>query len=1280
MRRRRSRSSAPACGISEHARGQVLRRVRQHRCSAARGARRDSRLSAERKLVSVLFADLVGFTSAVRDPGRRGHARAPLPLLRHLPAADRAVRRHGREVHRRRGDGGLGNADRDRGRRRAGGAGRARPGRGGRGARRRGRRARASRPGRRPHRRGGGDARRRGAGHGRRRPGQHGLADPVAGRARLGARRRGDAARDRADDRLRGRGLARAEGQGGPGPALAGAARRLGRARRAEVARASRRRSSGRDRELRQIKDLFHACADERKAHLVSITGIAGIGKSRLGWEFYKYFDGLAADHVLAPRPLPLLRRGRHLLGARRHGADARPDRRGRGARPRRSRSCADVVEEHVPDARGAAASSSRGSRTCSGSRRARRFEREDLFAAWRLFFERLADVLPDGAASSRTCSGRTHRCSTSSSTCSSGRGPRRSSSSRWRGRSCWSGGRPGGPGSATSRSIYLEPLSERGDGGAARRARARACRRRCAARSSPAPRAFRCTRSRPCACCSTAGALVQEGAVYRPTGTVEALEVPETLHALIAARLDGLTPEERRLLQDGAVLGKTFTQHGARGARRPCRRTSSSRLLVVARRARRCSASRPTLARPSTASTGSSRTCSVASPTRRSRGATGRSRHLAAAAHLEEAFAESTRSSRSSRRTTSTPTRPTRTPPDAAEIREKARARARAGRGARRVARRGRGGAALLRAGGGAADEPLEQAELLERAGEMAAAEPRTARRPPAARALDRDLRGRGRARTRPRASRAGSRRSTLGTAHRDEALARMERALRRDRDDEPDEDLALLAGAAVALPTFSGDLERAAERVGAGARDRRGARLCRSCCRRRSARRRRIAQQLGAAPRRPSRSSSSALELALEHDLRRGGRAPATSTSPTTRSGATATRDALGYLDEGARARAGRSVTGAGEWASLAERRYPLLHARPLGRGRSPPQRRVHRGAVRLRRRRRSACSGSELEIHCQRGRARRRPRRCSRCSRGSRTSTDVQDRSDASGGDGGAPPGRGSPRGGARGRRGRDRDRGDPRVLTFQAVKHGFVEALEAALALGDPARARGAPGARRRPAACGAAAVPRRPRSPPPRAARRRRGRSRRLRRLASARSAFRSGSPSRCSSTPRLSAAARRRALARRGARDLRAARGDAVARAGSARSGRRCRHDLPGAAGRRTRPGSKFCGECGAARASLLCMSAPQNAPGRTFCGECGAQLGAQRRRAARRRPSPSAGSSRSSSPTSSASRRSRRPATPEEVAGAPLPLLRALHAADRAATAARSRSSSATR
>ncbi len=36
---------------------------------------------------------------------------------------------------------------------------------------------------------------------------------------------------------------------------------------------------------------------------------------------------------------------------------------------------------------------------------------------------------------------------------------------------------------------------------------------------------------------------------------------MPETLHALVAARLDGLDAEERRLLGDAAVLGKTFAR-----------------------------------------------------------------------------------------------------------------------------------------------------------------------------------------------------------------------------------------------------------------------------------------------------------------------------------------------------------------------------------------------------------------------------------------------------------------------------------------------------------------------------------------------------------------------------------------------------------------------------------------------------------------------------------------------------------------------------------------------
>src|SRR3954466_13591019 len=50
----------------------------------------------------------------------------------------------------------------------------------------------------------------------------------------------------------------------------------------------------GRDAELRLIKELFHAAADRRTPRLVVAAGVAGVGKSRLGWEFEKYIDGLA--------------------------------------------------------------------------------------------------------------------------------------------------------------------------------------------------------------------------------------------------------------------------------------------------------------------------------------------------------------------------------------------------------------------------------------------------------------------------------------------------------------------------------------------------------------------------------------------------------------------------------------------------------------------------------------------------------------------------------------------------------------------------------------------------------------------------------------------------------------------------------------------------------------------------------------------------------------------------------------------------------------------------
>ena len=46
---------------------------------------------------------------------------------------------------------------------------------------------------------------------------------------------------------------------------------------------------------------------------------------------------------------------------------------------------------------------------------------------------------------------------------------------------------------------------------------------------------------------------------VYRLVGDIGELTVPDSLHALLAARLDALDPEVRRLVTDAAVLGITF-------------------------------------------------------------------------------------------------------------------------------------------------------------------------------------------------------------------------------------------------------------------------------------------------------------------------------------------------------------------------------------------------------------------------------------------------------------------------------------------------------------------------------------------------------------------------------------------------------------------------------------------------------------------------------------------------------------------------------------------------
>jgi hypothetical protein len=175
----------------------------------------------------------------------------------------------------------------------------------------------------------------------------------------------------------------------------------------------------GRDRELRLIKELFHASADERRANLVSVVGIAGIGKSRLAWEFFKYVDGLANTIWW--------HRGRCLAygDGVAYWALAEMVRMRAGIADTEAADTAlaklrSSIDEHITDPDEREWLEPRLAHLLGLAERTAP-DKEDLFSALRLFFERLAEQTRR-CSSSRTSSGRIHRCSTSSSTCWTGR------------------------------------------------------------------------------------------------------------------------------------------------------------------------------------------------------------------------------------------------------------------------------------------------------------------------------------------------------------------------------------------------------------------------------------------------------------------------------------------------------------------------------------------------------------------------------------------------------------------------------------------------------------------------------------------------------------------------------------------------------------------------------------------------------------------------------------------------------------------------------------------
>jgi class 3 adenylate cyclase len=312
----------------------------------------------------------------------------------------------------------------------------------------------------------------------------------------------------------------------------------------------------GRDRELRLVKELFHASAEERRASLVSVVGIAGIGKSRLGWEFFKYIDGLrqgiwwhrgrclAYGEGVAFWALAEMVRMRARIA---EGED--PGSAAAKLRAALEEFVTDPEERRFVEPRllhllGLDEGIARG--------------KEELFGAWRILFERLAEQGPVALLFEDL---------------------------QWADAALvefisylleWSRSKPifvfclarpelqerhpeFGHG-ARQTTLSLAPLSEQAmteliDGFVP--GLPEELRERILARAEGVPlyavETVRMLLDR--------GLLVEEGGVYRPTGTVGDLEVPETLQGLIAARLDGLGADERRLLQDASVLGKTFTK-----------------------------------------------------------------------------------------------------------------------------------------------------------------------------------------------------------------------------------------------------------------------------------------------------------------------------------------------------------------------------------------------------------------------------------------------------------------------------------------------------------------------------------------------------------------------------------------------------------------------------------------------------------------------------------------------------------------------------------------------
>jgi class 3 adenylate cyclase/tetratricopeptide (TPR) repeat protein len=315
----------------------------------------------------------------------------------------------------------------------------------------------------------------------------------------------------------------------------------------------------GRDDEFRLLKELLHTTGRDGRARLVSITGAAGIGKSRLAWELEKYVDGLLEDIYWHRGRSPAYGEGVTFwaLGEMvRHRAGLAETDDEETTRTR----LAETVAEYVSDPHDRRWIEP-ALLTLLGLEPPPAGGRDVLFSAWRMFFERVAErgtvvlVFEDLQwADTGLLDFVDHVLEWSRSA------PMLlvtlARPELFERRPDW------GAGKRQFTALALEPLAPE------------AMRELLAGLVRGLPEtAVEAIVARadgiPLYAVETVRMLVGQGRLeqvdgaYTPAGELGELSVPDTLRSLIASRLDALEPPERALLQDASVLGQSFTPAG---------------------------------------------------------------------------------------------------------------------------------------------------------------------------------------------------------------------------------------------------------------------------------------------------------------------------------------------------------------------------------------------------------------------------------------------------------------------------------------------------------------------------------------------------------------------------------------------------------------------------------------------------------------------------------------------------------------------------------------------